>query len=67
MNCKISGLVLFLGLFCCVCESAGVHLDLAVKKGCRGVKPDNADGYVGKTGLPLSYQGQLNDNLWLSE
>lgn len=42
------------------------RLDLAVSKGCDGVEPDNVDGYANDTGFPLTYQDQLDYNLWLS-
>ncbi|WP_133491297.1 endo alpha-1,4 polygalactosaminidase [Alcanivorax sp. 24] len=42
------------------------RLDLAVEKGCDGVDPDNVDGYSNHTGLPLTYQNQLDYNIWLA-
>ncbi len=43
------------------------RLDLAVKKGCDGVEPDNVDGYINNTGFDLSYEDQLRYNLFLAE
>lgn len=43
------------------------RLDLADHKGCNGVEPDNVDGYLHKTGFPLSYQDQIEYNIWLAE
>jgi len=43
------------------------RLDLAAQKGCDGVEPDNIDGYLNKTGFPLSYQDQIEYNLWLAD
>lgn len=42
------------------------RLDLAVRKGCDGVEPDNIDGYTNNTNFPLSDQDQLNFNIWLA-
>ncbi|MEZ4814985.1 MAG: endo alpha-1,4 polygalactosaminidase [Bdellovibrionota bacterium] len=36
------------------------RLDLAVKKGCDGVDPDNVDGYQNKTGFPLKSSHQVS-------
>jgi hypothetical protein len=44
----------------------GARLDEAANKGCDGVEPDNVDGYTNKSGFPLSYQDQLNYNIWLA-
>ena len=41
-------------------------LDLAVQRGCDGVDPDNVDGYSNRTGLPLTYQDQIDYNTWLA-
>jgi endo-alpha-1,4-polygalactosaminidase (GH114 family) len=35
-------------------------------KGFDGVEPDNIDGYTNDTGFPLTYQDQLNYNIWLT-
>ena len=43
------------------------RLDLAVQRGCAGVDPDNVDGYTNRTGLPLTYQDQIDYNTWLAE
>lgn len=43
------------------------RLDKAVQKGCDGVEPDNVDGYTNNSGFPLTYQDQLNYNLWLAQ
>jgi hypothetical protein len=43
------------------------RLDLAVSKGCDGVEPDNIDGYTNDTGFPLTYQHQINYNVWLAQ
>jgi hypothetical protein len=43
------------------------RLDLAVKKGCDGVEPDNVGGYNSDTGFLLTYQDQLEYNIWLAE
>jgi len=43
------------------------RLDLAVKKGCDGVDPDNLDGFDNKTGFPLNADEQLAFNIFLSQ
>jgi len=43
------------------------RLDLAAEKGCHGVDPDNVNGYTNETGFPLTYEDQLNYNIWLAE
>jgi|TARA_R100001143_G_scaffold18666_2_gene20339 hypothetical protein len=43
------------------------RLDLAVQRGCDGVDPDNVDGYSNRTGLPLTYQDQIDYNTWLAD
>ncbi len=43
------------------------RLDLAAEKGCDGVEPDNVDAYQNESGFPLSYQDQLNYNIFLAE
>ncbi|MES9981605.1 MAG: endo alpha-1,4 polygalactosaminidase [Candidatus Thiodiazotropha sp. 6PLUC5] len=43
------------------------RLDLAVSKNCDGVDPDNVDGYTNNTGFPLTYQDQLDFNIWLAQ
>ena len=42
------------------------RMDLAVKKGCDGVDPDNVDGYSNATGFPLSANSQLDYNRFLA-
>ena len=42
------------------------RLDQCQAKGFDGVEPDNIDGYTNDTGFPLTYQDQLNYNIWLS-
>ena len=42
------------------------RLDLAAQKGCDGVDPDNVNGFENETGFPLTYQDQLNFNIYLS-
>ena len=44
----------------------GARLEMAVKKGCDGVEPDNVDGYTNSTGFPLTYRDQLKFNKWLA-
>jgi len=43
------------------------RLDLAVELGCDGVEPDNVDGFANESGFLLSYQDQLEFNIWLAE
>ena len=38
------------------------RLDLARDKGCDGVEPDNVDGFINKTGFPLTAADQLTYN-----
>lgn len=42
------------------------RLDLCKVKGFDGIEPDNIDGYTNDSGFPLTYQDQLNYNLWLA-
>ncbi len=42
------------------------RLDLAVKKKCDGVDPDNIQGYKEDTGFNLNYEDQLRYNIWLA-
>jgi hypothetical protein len=42
------------------------RLDLAVEKRCRGVEPDNVDGYTNNTGFPLTADDQLRYNRFLA-
>ena len=43
------------------------RLNLAVTKNCDGVEPDNVDGYANATGFSLTYDDQLEYNIWLVE
>ncbi|MBT7408882.1 MAG: endo alpha-1,4 polygalactosaminidase [Methylococcales bacterium] len=43
------------------------RLDLAHKKGCDGIEPDNIDGYTNKTGFPLTAEDQLNFNRFIAQ
>lgn len=43
------------------------RLDLAAQKGCRGVDPDNVNGYSNDTGFPLTADDQKAYNLFLAE
>ncbi|PCJ20022.1 MAG: endo alpha-1,4 polygalactosaminidase [Candidatus Cloacimonadota bacterium] len=43
------------------------RLNLAVKKKCDGVEPDNMDGYTNKTGFKLKYRHQLRYNKWMAK
>lgn len=43
------------------------RLDLAVKKDCDGVDPDNVDGYTNRTGFPLTASDQLQYNKWIAD
>lgn len=53
-------------------RSANVHdimkkrLDVAKKKGCDGVEPDNMDGYINKSGFTLTAQDQLAYNRFIA-
>ena len=42
------------------------RLDLCKAKGFDGVEPDNIDGYTNDTGFPLTYEDQLNYNIWIA-
>ena len=42
------------------------RLDLAKKKGCNGVEPDNMDGYTNTTGFSLSATDQLAYNKFIA-
>jgi len=42
------------------------RIHTAADKGCDGVDPDNVNGYENKTGFPVTYDDQLNFNLWLA-
>ncbi len=43
-----------------------VRFDECKMKGFDGIEPDNIDGYTNDTGFPLTYQDQLNYNIWLA-
>jgi hypothetical protein len=43
------------------------RLDLARRKGCDAVDPDNVNGYENRTGFPLTYDDQIRFNNWLSD
>ncbi len=43
------------------------RLDKCRAKGFDGIEPDNMDGYANDTGFPLTYQDQLDYNLWLAQ
>jgi hypothetical protein len=43
------------------------RLDRCKAKGFDGIEPDNMDGYANDTGFPLTYQDQLDYNLWLAQ
>lgn len=42
------------------------RLNLAAKKGCDGVEPDNMTAYDNDTGFSITYQDQLEYNRWLA-
>lgn len=42
------------------------RLDLAVRKGCDGVEPDNVDAFTNSSGFPITAQHQLAFNIWLA-
>ncbi len=42
------------------------RLDLAIKKGCDGVEPDNMDGYTNNTGFNLTAKEQLAYNKFIA-
>jgi hypothetical protein len=43
------------------------RFDACRAKGFDGIEPDNIDGYANDTGFPLTFQDQLNYNLWLAK
>ena len=43
------------------------RMNLAVKKGCNGVEPDNIDGYLNQPGFNLTAKDQLAFNLFLAQ
>ena len=44
----------------------GQRLDSCKSKGFDAVEPDNIDAYTNDTGFPLTYEDQLNYNIWLA-
>lgn len=42
------------------------RLDLAAKRGCDAVEPDNVDAFTNESGFPLSASDQLSFNRWLA-
>ena len=44
----------------------GARLDECKAKGFDGIEPDNIDGYTNDTGFPLTYEDQLEYNIWLA-
>ncbi|HSR32659.1 MAG TPA: endo alpha-1,4 polygalactosaminidase, partial [Anaerolineae bacterium] len=42
------------------------RFDQCQAKGFDGIEPDNIDGYTNDTGFPLTYQDQLDYNIWLA-
>ena len=42
-------------------------MDSCRDKGFDGIEPDNIDGFLNDTGFPLSYEDQLEYNIWLAE
>ena len=47
-----------------VLEVMQARLDLARDKRCDGVEPDNMDGFQQNTGFALSYDDQIQYNIW---
>jgi endo-alpha-1,4-polygalactosaminidase (GH114 family) len=43
------------------------RFDLCQAKGFDGIEPDNVDGFTNDTGFPLTYQDQLEYNMWLAD
>jgi endo-alpha-1,4-polygalactosaminidase (GH114 family) len=43
------------------------RFDLCQAKGFDGIEPDNIDGFTNDTGFPLTYQDQLEYNIWLAD
>ena len=41
-------------------------LDFAVKKDCDGIEPDNIHAYQEDTGFSLTYEDQIEYNVWLA-
>ncbi|WP_456295042.1 endo alpha-1,4 polygalactosaminidase [Vibrio sp. AK197] len=47
-------------------EIMHARLELAQRKGCDGVEPDNVDGYTNNSGFNLSYHDQLMFNRYIA-
>jgi len=43
------------------------RFDLCASKGFDGIEPDNIDGYLQNTGFTITYQDQIDYNIWLTE
>ena len=43
------------------------RMDSCQAKGFDGLEPDNIDGFLNDTGFPLTYDDQLEYNIWLAE
>lgn len=43
------------------------RFDLAAEKGCDAIEPDNMEAYNEETGFELTYNHQLDFNIWLAE
>lgn len=43
------------------------RLDLAAKRGCDGVEPDNVDGYANTPGFPLDATSQIDFNRFIAD
>jgi len=42
------------------------RFDLAYEKGCDGIEPDNSQNYQEDTGFEISYDDQLEYNIWIA-
>lgn len=42
------------------------RMDLCKRKGFDAIEPDNVDGYVNRSGFPLTAEDQLRYNIWLA-
>ncbi len=42
------------------------RFDMAAKKGCDAIEPDNIDAYIHDTGFNISYEDQIVYNKWLA-
>lgn len=43
------------------------RFDLAKEKGCDAIEPDNIEGYMEDTGFNITYEEQLEFNIWISK